>query len=282
MEQIARVTRTSRGSTSGTSTPEGCVNVEETRTCPHCGREIAEKWVPFPPALREKYGRDGQVWFPPCSTECERAEELAEWEGEVRRRRVEGLRGKSEIPERLSRSTLETFDPGFSEAAARGLAAVERYLGGWEANREAGRGLYLCGGYGSGKTHLAAGAAQRLISRGVPTFFHTVPELLDRLRPSAGSASDDREAWMSAAMDAELLVLDDLGAENPTEWANERIFVIVNHRYRRDLPTIYTSNVRPNGLVARVGERTRSRIIETSGFVLMDGPDHRVEARRST
>lgn len=253
--------------------------MEETNTCTHCGREIAGEWVPFPPALRKKYGREGQVWFPPCTPTCEARNDLRQWELDRRNERRRELLQRSEIPERLARSTFEGFEHWFSPAAERGLEAVTRYVGGWDANREMGKGLYLCGGVGTGKTRLAAATALELVRRrGVPILFHTAPTLLDRLRPSEGR--DERAAWMSAATGAELLVLDDLGAENPSEWAQERIFVLVNERTRRSLPTIYTSNVGPKDLAGRVGERTRSRIVETSDFVLMDGPDYRVESRR--
>ena len=255
--------------------------MEDTRFCHWCGREIAGEWVPFPPALQKKYDREGELWFPPCTSECEKKNDLREWELDVRARRVAELLKKSHMPERLARSTLSGFEHWFSPAAKKGLDAVERFVRDWEKNREAGRGLYLCGGVGTGKTHLVSGAARELIHcEGVPTLFHTAPELLDRLRPSAGS--DDREAWASAAMTAELLVLDDLGAETATEWAKERIFVLVNHRYRANLPTVYTSNIGPKGLAGHLGDRTASRIIETCEFVLMDGPDHRVESRRKS
>jgi DNA replication protein DnaC len=251
----------------------------DTRKCPHCGAEISGEWVELPPALKEKYGRDGELWYPPCTPECEQKEDLRQWGHDVRRRKAESLLEKSEMPERLERCTLEAFDHTFSAAANRGVVAVERYFEEWEANREAGRGLYLCGGVGSGKTHLAAGLAQELIVKHhVPTLFHTAPELLDRLRPSE---IGDRDEWASWAMNAELLVLDDLGAEKATEWARERLFVLVNHRYRRNLPTIYTSNIGPDRLAAHLGDRINSRIVETSEFVLVDGPDYRVETRRT-
>lgn len=253
--------------------------MDETQTCPHCGRDIAGEWVPFPPALQKKYEREGEVWFPPCTPECEAKNDLWQWELDRRNARVRELLERSEIPERLSRASLDDFEHWFSPAARRGLDAVLDYVKGWEANREAGRGLYLCGSVGTGKTRLASMAALDLIRRkGVPTLFHTSPALLDRLRPSAGP--DERQAWMGAATGAELLVLDDLGAEVPTDWTRERIFMLVNERNRRNVPTIYTSNVGPKELAGRLGERTASRIIETSDFVVMDGPDYRVESRR--
>lgn len=247
--------------------------------CPHCGRDIPGEWVPFPPALQKKYGKEGQIWFPPCTTECEAKNDFREWELTQRNARRRELLERSEIPERLYRATLAEFEHWFSPAAKRGLDAVQTYIRDWDANREAGKGLYLCGPVGTGKTRLASAAALELIRRrGVPTLFHTAPTLLDRLRPSAGP--DERQAWMSAASGAELLVLDDLGSEVPSDWTKERIFVLVNERNRRNVPTIYTSNVGPKDLAGRLGDRTASRIIETSDFVVMDGPDYRVESRR--
>jgi DNA replication protein DnaC len=253
---------------------------EEVRYCPHCGTEIAGQWVEFPPALKRKFGREGELWVPPCTPECETVNDLREWEADVSRRKAQALHEKSEMPERLARSDLDAFDSSFSPAAARGLSAVRSYLGSWEERRQTGMGLYLCGGVGTGKTHLVAGMARALIEeRHVPTFFHTAPELLDRLRPSGGRDGDE---WASWAMNADLLVLDDLGAEKATEWALERLFVLVNHRYRRLLPTVYTSNLGPRELSEHLGERTASRVVETSRFVLMAGPDHRVETRKKS
>lgn len=278
-ELLPTMPKTTSSSSASNDPPAG---LEATRTCPDCGREIAGEWFAFPPALQRKYEREGVFWYPPCIPECQAKENLREWEHDVRQRKAASLLEKSEMPERLSRSTLAAFDETFSPAARRGLVAVERYLEAWEENREAGRGLYLCGDVGSGKTHLAAGMARTLIVKHhVPTLFHTAPELLDRLRPSSsvGEASD-RDAWADWAMNAELLVLDDLGVEKPTEWALERLFVLVNHRYRRSLPTIYTSNLGPKDLATHLGDRTASRIVETSVFEMMKGPDFRVEARR--
>lgn len=255
----------------------------QTRICPHCGREIPAEWFEFPPALKRRYGKDGEFYFPDCMPECQAKEDRREWEIGVKERTVARLIEKSEMPERLARTTLDTFDPTFSPAAGRGLAAVGGYLGAWEDHREDGRGLYLCGSVGSGKTHLACGMARVLMQvRRVPTLFLTAPDLLDRLRPgsASGEGDEERDAWASWAMNAELLVLDDLGAEKATEWARERIFVLVNHRYRRSLPTVYTSNVGPKELGKHLGERTASRIIETSEFVLLDGPDYRVHVAK--
>ncbi|MCA1719509.1 MAG: hypothetical protein LC781_22695 [Actinobacteria bacterium] len=87
---------------------------------------------------------------------------------------------------------------------------------------------------------------------------------------------------MDAVKNAELLVLDDLGSENATEWVRERIFVIVNHRYRAKLPTVFTSNIGPKDLAAQLGGRTASRIISMCDWISLEGEDYReTEARRN-
>ena len=88
-----------------------------------------------------------------------------------------------------------------------------------------------------------------------------MPELLDNMRGAYNDLGRDIDEWMDSVKNADLLLLDDLGAERANEWVRERIFVIVNHRYREELPTILTSNTGPKDLAAQLGERTASRII---------------------
>ncbi len=157
---------------------------------------------------------------------------------------------------------------------------VDQYLEDWEENREAGRGLYFCGDVGSGKTHLAVAVMNELITRKrVPSLFVTVPELLDNLRGSYNDPGRNLDEWMDAVKNADVLVLDDLGSERVTEWVRERIFVIVNHRYREALPTIFTSNIGPEELPTQLGERTASRIISMCEGVELTGEDYRETTR---
>jgi len=157
---------------------------------------------------------------------------------------------------------------------------VDDYLENWEDNREAGKGLYFCGSVGAGKTHLAVAVMNELIQRKrVPSLFVTVPELLDNLRGAYNDPGRDLDEWMAAVKNADFLVLDDLGSERSTEWVKERIFVIVNHRYREALPTIFTSNIGPEDLPAQLGDRTASRIIAMCEGVELIGADYRETAR---
>jgi len=246
------------------------------RICPHCGRELQAEWVEFPPALQKKYGKPGEWYYHPCTPECEKKNDQREWELMRREARVATLKERSGLSKRMKGYTLANFDHYISPAATRARIRVDEYLKNWEENREAGRGLYYCGGVGTGKTHLAVGVMNELMARKrVPSLFVTVPEFLDNLRETYMIPGRDLDEWMDTVKNADLLVLDDLGSERPTEWVRERIFVIVNHRYREALPTLFTSNIGPKDLASQLGERTASRIIAMCDWISLEGEDYR-------
>jgi DNA replication protein DnaC len=246
------------------------------QVCPHCGQELAAEYIEFPPALQRKYGKSGEWYYHPCTPECERKNERREWELMRRDARVAALRERSGLSKRMRSYTLGNFRPTISNAAGRARVKVDEYLEDWEENREAGRGLYFCGGVGTGKTHLAVAVMNELIRRKrVPSLFVTVPELLDNLRETYNKPGRNLDEWMDAVQNADFLVLDDLGSERPTEWVRERIFVIVNHRYREALPTVFTSNIGPKDLAEQLGERTASRVIAMCDWIALEGDDYR-------
>ncbi len=231
--------------------------------------------------MQRKYQKTGEWYYHPCTPECEQKNEQREWELMRRDARVAALQEKSGLSKRLRRYTLDNFRPYVSASASRGVERVEEYLGHWEENRENGRGLYFCGGVGTGKTHLAVAVLNELIRRRrVPSLFVTVPELLDNLRETYNKPGRNLDEWMDAVQNADFLVLDDLGSERPTEWVRERIFVIVNHRYREALSTVFTSNIGPKDLAEQLGERTASRIIAMCTWVALEGDDYRETAAK--
>jgi len=252
------------------------------KICPHCHQELQAEWVEFPPALQRKYGKPGEWYYHPCTPECEKKNDQREWEITRRDARIATLRQRSGLSKRMKGYTLENFDPYASPpSTVRAVEKVEEYLNNWDENRESGRGLYLSGDVGTGKTHLAVAVMNELIRRKrVPALFVTVPELLDNLRGAYNDLGRNLDEWMDTVKNADLLVLDDLGSERPTEWVQERIFVIVNHRYREALPTIFTSNIGPKDVATQLGERTASRIIAMcEEGIDIEGDDYRESAR---
>ena len=263
------------------SSPTGPALRLDDQVCPHCGQELHAEYFEFPPALQHKYGKPGEWYYHPCTPECEKKNERREWELMRRDARVAILRERSGLSKRMKGYTLGNFRPTVSNAAGRARVKVDGYLEDWEKNRDAGKGLYFCGGVGTGKTHLAVAVMNELIRRKrIPSLFVTVPELLDNLRETYNKPGRNLDEWMDAVQNAEFLVLDDLGSERTTEWVRERIFVIVNHRYREALPTVFTSNTGPKDLAEQLGERTASRIIAMCDWIALEGDDYRETAAK--
>jgi DNA replication protein DnaC len=281
MERIDNLLPDAGKAMSGSSArSEGRAQAEALRlddkVCPHCGRELQAEWVEFPRALQSKYGRPGEWYYHPCTPECEKKNDQREWEHMRRDARVATLRSRSGLSKRMRGYTFANFKPYVSPSAARATEKVETYIKSWEENRESGRGLYFCGGVGTGKTHLAVAVMNELMQRKrVPSLFVTVPEFLDNLREAYMIPGRDLDEWMEAVKNADLLVLDDLGAEKPNPWVRERLFVVVNHRYREALPTLFTSNIGPRDLATQLGERTASRIIAMCDWISLEGEDYR-------
>ncbi len=186
-----------------------------------------------------------------------------EWED---RRRLELRRFSSLDP--FYEKTFDTFNPkvqGVREAyeAARRYATDPQ---GW---------LVLRGGYGCGKTHLAAAIANTHLAAGEHVFFSIVPDLLDHLRAAFAPGSEIRyDDMFERVREAGLLVLDDLGAENGTAWATEKLFQIINYRYNFRMPTVITTN---NRLLSHLDERLASRLSDIGlvHTIVMEGQDFR-------
>lgn len=135
--------------------------------------------------------------------------------------------------------------------------------------------LLFQGGYGCGKTHLAAAIGNYLLLHRHEVIFVTVPDLLDHLRGTYGASSETSyDELFDRIRNTQVLILDDLGTESPTAWAGEKLYQLFNHRYTHRLPTVVTTN---NPLEELDG-RIYSRLTDTqlNIFINMNGlPDYR-------
>lgn len=134
-----------------------------------------------------------------------------------------------------------------------------------------GRGIYLWGPNGTGKTHLAVAITRH--AYGHSLFVNTV-RLFDELKRSY--TTDSVCEIFEAARGARLLILDDLGSERPSDWVQERLYALLSHRWDEMLSTVVTSNIRPQDLTKIVGARSASRVLGSSLQLPVDGPDHRL------
>jgi DNA replication protein DnaC len=157
----------------------------------------------------------------------------------------------------LQRSSLET-----ALQVARDFAGQPE---GW---------LLLEGTYGCGKTHLAAAVGNTRLDFEESVLFITTPDLLDHLRNTFGPSSEvGYDEMFDRLRNAPLLILDDLGVENPSAWAQEKLFQLLNHRYARHMPTVITTNADINVLDPRI----RSRLLDEGVIrrVRISAPDYR-------
>ena len=133
--------------------------------------------------------------------------------------------------------------------------------------------LFLHGRIGTGKTHLAAAIGNSMLERGLAVVFAVVPDLLDELR----SAFDPdhpvtHSELFTSVKEAQVLILDDLGTENATSWAREKLFQIINFRYNEAFPTVVTSNQDFKKNARLIDERVLSRLRDTrlSRYIYID------------
>lgn len=218
--------------------------------------------------------------------------------------RARNLNENSNIPPNYRNSTLDNFQiPEDNPVSRRALSDAKRGVLGFvrEFPAEERPGLLLTGNPGAGKTHLAIAAMKKLIERGFECVFFDYQNLLERIRSGydAASGTSDREAYRTA-LDAEVLVLDDLGAHRVTDWVEDTVTAIITYRCNQRKPLIATTNladderiteiamgggikntVRNRTLSEMIGTRARSRLSEMCRVVrIADVEDFRMKARR--
>jgi DNA replication protein DnaC len=191
------------------------------------------------------------------------------------------LVAESRIPKRYQHCSLDNFVGYDNERLLNAVARARRFA---DAFPVVDKGLFLIGPPGIGKSHLAVAVLKQVMTtRGARGLFYDVRELLKLIRSTYSPTVRATESDVLApVMTAELLVLDDIGAEKTSEWVEETLNLIVTTRYNERRLTIFTSNYEekedrsdPDSLLARVGFRMHSRLYEMCEFLEFDGADYR-------
>ncbi|MCO6511738.1 MAG: ATP-binding protein [Aridibacter famidurans] len=190
-----------------------------------------------------------------------------------------GLIAAARIPRRYENCHFNTYRPGnpsqekafkFASRLAMDYPAVDR-------------GLLLMGTVGVGKTHLAVSILKGLTERGFTCLFYEFGTLLKEIQNSYNPVSKTSELTVLAPVfNAQVLVLDELGASKPTDWVRDTMAHVINTRYNDRKLTVFTTNYldrtgdsRDETLQDRIGIRLRSRLFEMSKTLVMSGEDYR-------
>ena len=171
-------------------------------------------------------------------------------------------------PEKGNSSQLQAFN--YAYQLVREYPAVDR-------------GLLLMGTVGVGKTHLSAAILQGLVEKGTPCLFYEFGALLKGIQDSYNPVAQASEQRVLAPVyEAEVLVLDELGAVKPTDWVRDMMMQVIGRRYNDRKLTIFTTNYTDERrhpaeetLEERIGVRLRSRLYEMCRAVMIEGDDYR-------
>jgi DNA replication protein DnaC len=231
----------------------------EDRSCIKCGRLFSPTWDRFEDQWGFSKLTDG------ICRQCRKLLHI--------RQNIEAYLQKSGVPPKYLKSSFENFN--VIDENRKCVSACRQYL---IHHRPVYSGLYLFGNCGTGKTHLAAAITRELLLKGQPVTFTCVPRLCFEVKKAFdGGLKITEHNAIKAYTSCEYLVLDDLGAEKPTEWVKKTLGYIIYERDNMFKPTIITSNLSLDEISDRVAPRISSRIAGMSQIIHVQGPDWRVE-----
>jgi DNA replication protein DnaC len=220
--------------------------------CPRCNNT---GWIPLP-------GDDLRVEPCGCQGDLRKSQRIA----------------AAMIPKRYAHCRLDTFRT--HEAALRiARARVQEFVDLWP-NLPDGKGLLLMGGCGVGKTHLAVAALLEIVSSGKPgrVMFSNFQDLIQEIQATFDSDSGtSKSEVLQPLLEADLLVLDELGSQKPTTFVQDILYYVINTRYNGERATIFTTNYldqpdpKQEKLEDRIGTRLRSRLAEMATRIEITG-----------
>lgn len=249
--------------------------IPEPKRCKYCGATMHHRGLIMP-----IYPKKIFKWLEPDRCTClksqafwkkydeeqdklKRQKEEAE-ERERLQQKISRLLGNSGIKKRFQSRTFESFEIDNKNMEAYEIANT--YAEKFKHYKDKGEGLYFVGSFGTGKTHLAVAIALQLINQGVPVICKTLIDLLGEIKKTFDDDSRVNEHQvLGLYRTVDLLVIDDLGKEPPTDWAMATFYSIINDRYENCLPTIITTNYNDKELIDRL---SRKSDIKTAGAIV--------------
>lgn len=203
-----------------------------------------------------------------------------------RRDKIERLFSLSELGERYKDITFDNWIP--RPGTEKWLDKAKDYATNFKTHKSQGRGMVVMGSVGNGKTLLLAAILNSLLGQDVVAIHRSVPDLLTKIKSTFDPNPKTTVSEIHAVIrDADLLMLDDLGAEQTfrvqgeekmSDFAESALYEIIDDRYRWKLPVIVTTNYeKTSKFRTRVGERIYDRLLETCDFVGVEASSYRRE-----
>lgn len=261
------------------------------RICQYCGQIV------WPTGVLNPFENSIFIWYPPSEfCDCKKGEEdkekynkeqenlhkekVLQLENRRKQKKIDELFKNSRMGERFRNRVFENFEVKECNKKAYNMAL--KYAENFKDNKD-GTGIVFSGSVGTGKTHLAAAITNELLKQYIPVVFGSLVSLLGRIKDSY-NGSGDEQSILELYSTVDLLVIDDLGKERPTEWTLEKLYLIINDRYEAYKPVIVTTNFNNRTLIERLSgnnnsstaEAIVSRIFETCPGVMVNGPDYRM------
>lgn len=201
-------------------------------------------------------------------------------EQRLKRGRVRGV--ASAIPPRYRGVSFDrppVSDMSHQPETREAVGKVKGFIDQMDSNLEMGRGLWLFGDTGTGKTTLAMLVSKAATERGRTVAIYSLPKLLARIRRTYDEEpnGDSYAVFFDRLTSVDLLHIDDFGAEKRSDWVLEQLYALVNERYEDERSIMLTTNLTLDKLEDQIGVRTVSRLTETCEQVPLFGVDRRLE-----
>lgn len=235
--------------------------------CEGCGEEVKQTKLQIP-----KGPRAGEEVIANYGCKCEDiklANQAKERRRQLRKAKMmQVFDYYSLINDNLQTATIENYDPT-NEALQQAKQQVINYIAEYDGKKN----LLLTGSYGTGKSHISVAVTKKLMEQGKECLFLSFPKLLTKIKETFSGNGITEDELLQMIKRVDLLVLDDIGAEHHTEWANTKLFEVLDDRSGKS--TIYTTNLGSKELRAQINERNFSRVMENTDVIKMDGRDYR-------
>ena len=266
METVAKVISKNIASTTTQILGSAC------KTCGECGERIE--------AIINILGKERKV---PVMCKCREEEYNKQREVDrqkEKQRRLERLKEYSLMDKKFENCTFKNWK--IDQENQKWYEFGKKYCSSWQKMKENNVGMLLWGVPGTGKTYLTSCIANELLSNFTPVIAISSIGLLNRIKETYKTYGQDGEVEIiNSLKNASLLILDDLGAENGTEWAKSKLYEIIDSRYRDGKPLIVTTNLTPQQLREKMTSadgvtRTYDRVVEMCPPLEVKGNSKRV------